>query len=175
MQPLADGFASEQERGFIIKQDLRDAANVTRLRQAGDADLSGLEGGNAHRDIDWLIFRKRLRGDRAADRMATLIWPHAAKGSPAAGDVTVERVDLKDEVAIGYRVRVGGRGDLIIVSDGLYRQFTDRIAGDFLYALVSTDEAGAVDYAGFVGVVEFRIAGGPGEAFPVKRDYEYVK
>ena len=84
-------------------------------------------------------------------------------------------MDLQDELAIGYRVRVGGREDLIIVSDGLYRQFTDRIAGDFLYALVSTNEAGVVDYAGFVGVVEFRIADGPGEAFPVKRDYEYVK
>ncbi len=175
MQPLADGFASEQERGFIIKQDLRDAANVTRLKQAGDADLSGLEGDNAHRDIDWLIFRKRLQGDRTADCMATLIWPHVAKGGIAPENVTVERVDLKDEVAIGYRVRVGGREDLIIVSDGLYRQFTDKVAGDFLYALISTNESGVVDYAGFVGVVEFRIAGGPGEVFPVKRDYEYVK
>ena len=174
MRELPDGFDSEQARGFVIKHDQRDTG-VVRLRQQGKADLGGLEGEPPYRDIDWLIFRKQLTGERANDRLATLIFPHADNAGFDPATVTVERVDLQDEAAIGYRVRSAGREDLVIISDGFYRRFTDDVAGDFLYAVISRDAAGTVDYVGAVGAVEVEVKGGPTETFKEKRDYEYVR
>jgi len=174
MSELADGFASAQARGFVIKHDRRDAG-VVRLRQQGKADLGGLDGEPRYRDIDWLIFRKQLTGERAHDRLATLIFPHADNAGFDPATVIVERVDLQDEAAIGYRVLTGGREDLVIISDGFYRRFTDDVAGDFLYAVISRDATGTVDYVGAVGVVELAVKGGPTETFKAKRDYEYVR
>ncbi len=53
--------------------------------------------------------------------------------------------------------------------------FTDDVAGDFLYAVISRDAAGTVDYVGAVGAVEVEVKGGPTETFKEKRDYEYVR
>lgn len=174
MVELPDGFASTQDRGFVIKHDRRDAG-IVRLRQQGKADLGGLEGEPPYRDIDWLVFRKRLTGERSNDRQATLIYPHATKAGFDAAAISVERVDLADPMAIGYRVRAGGREDLVIISDGFYRRFTDEVAGDFLYAVISRDAAATVDYVGAVGAVELEVKGGPTETFKEKRDYEFVK
>lgn len=174
MRELADGFGSEQARGFVLKHDRRDP-DVVRLRQQGKADLGGLDGEPPYRDIDWLVFRKRLNGERTHDRLATLIYPHATKDGLDATAVAVERVDLQDDAAIGYRVRTGDREDLIIISDGFYRRFTDDVAGDFIYAVIGRDAAGTVDYVGVVGAVEFAVNGGPAETFKEKRDFEFVR
>ncbi len=174
MSEVTDGLASAQSRGFVIKHDRRDAG-VVRLRQQGKADLGGLDGEPPYRDIDWLVFRKRLTGDRNHDRLATLIHPHATNEGFDAAAVSVERVDLLDDAAIAYRVRSGGREDLVIISDGFYRRFTDDVAGDFVYAVIGRDVAGTVDYVGVVGAVEFEVKGGPAETFKEKRDYEFVR
>jgi len=174
LRELADGFGSEQARGFVIKHDRRDTG-VVRLRQQGKADLGGLASEPPYRDIDWLVFRKRLTGERTNDRLATLIYPHATQAGFDPATVSVERVDLQDDAAIGYRVRAGGREDLVLISDGFYRRFTADVAGDFLYAVISRDTDGTVDYVGVVGAVEFQVEGGPAETFPEKRDYEYVR
>jgi len=174
MREVPDGFAAAQARGFVLKHDRSDTA-VQRIRQQGKADLGGLEGEPPYRDIDWLVFRKRLTGERANDRLATLIHPHATIEGFDPAAVSVERVDLRDEAAIGYRVRAGGREELILISDGIYRQLTAEVAGDFLYAVIGRDATGKVDYVGVVGAVEFSVSGGPAETFKEKRDFEYVR
>jgi hypothetical protein len=106
--------------------------------------------------------------------MATLIYPFAPSGTFDPADVWVERVDLKDEAAVGYRVKSMDREDLIILSDGAYRSFTEKIEGDFTYARITTD-ANGVHYAGFTGVSRFVIDGVPGQSFAAKQDFEYQR
>jgi hypothetical protein len=173
MTPIEDGFVSIGENGFLIKQDRLDAPNISRLKSRGGANLGGLLNEPTHREIDWLVFKKALKGDRRFDRMATLIYPFALKGV-APGDVRVESLDLKDEAAIGYRVKTKDREDLVILSDGTHRRFTEGIEGDFTYARISST-AGRVDYAGFTGVSTFVINGVTDKSFPARRDYEYQK
>ena len=173
MTPIEDGFVSVGENGFLIKQDRRDAPNISRLKLQGGANLAGLQNEPTHREIDWLVFRKALRGDRRFDRMATLIYPFASNGAVPA-DVSVESLDLKDEAAIGYRVKTKDREDLVILSDGTHRRFTEGIEGDFTYARISST-AGGVDYAGFTGVSRFAINGVTCKSFPARRDFEYQK
>ncbi len=112
MTAIEDGFISTGENGFLIKQDRRDAANISRTRSQGGANLGGLQNEPTHREIDWLVFSKALKGDRRSDRMATLIYPFASTGGIVPADVSVERVDLKDDAAVGYRVRTKDREDL---------------------------------------------------------------
>ena len=174
MRTIDDGFVSTGENGFLIKQDHRDADNVSRIRSRGDANLGGLQNEPTHRDIDWLLFRKALKGDRQSDRMATLIYPFSSPGGIVPAEVSVESLDMKDEGAIGYRIKTTDREDLIILSDGTYRRFTEGIEGDFRYARVSS-AGGAVDYAGFTGVTRFKIDGLTGQSFTARRDFEYQK
>ena len=169
-----EGFVSTGENGFLIKQDRRDAPNLSRITSRGGANLAGLQNEPAHREIDWLVFRKALKGDQPSDRMATLIYPFASSGGIVPADVSVESIDLKDKAAIGYRVRTKDREDLIILSDGTYRRFTEKIEGDFTYARISS-AAGGVDYAGFTGLTSFMIDGVTGQSFTTRRDYEYQK
>jgi len=174
MTAIEDGFASTGENGFLIKQDRRDAPNIRRIKSQGGANLGGLQNEPTHREIDWLVFSKPLKGDRQSDRMATLIYPFASRGGIVPADVWVESLDLKDEAAIGYRVRTKDREDLIILSDGTYRRFTEKIEGDFTYARISS-APGGVDYAGFTGVARFMIEGVTSQSFTTRRDYEYRK
>jgi hypothetical protein len=120
------------------------------------------------------VFRKALKADRRSDRMATLIYPFASTEGTIPADVSVESLDLKDKAAIGYRVKTKDREDLIILSDGTYRRFTEKLEGDFTYARISS-AAGGVDYAGFTGVARFTIDGVTGQSFTTRRDYEYQK
>jgi hypothetical protein len=106
--------------------------------------------------------------------MATLIYPFVSTEGIVPADVSVERFDLKDDAAVGYRVRTKDREDLIILSDGTYRKFTEMIEGDFTYARVSS-AAGAVDYAGCTAVSRFKINGVTERTFPARRDFEYQK
>jgi hypothetical protein len=174
MTTIDDGFVSTGENGFLIKQDRRDASNISRIKSQGGANLGGLQNEPAHRKIDWLVFRRALKGDRRADRMATLIYPFTSTREVVPADVSVESLDLKDETASGYRVKTKDREDLIILSDGRYRRFTEKIEGDFTYARISS-AAGGVDYAGFTGVARFMIDGVTGQSFTTRRDYEYEK
>ena len=171
LREIPDGFASTEDVGFLIKQDRRDAGRTTRLLQKGEADLGGLDQEPSHRDIDWLIFRKTLTGDRFQDRMATLLLPYAAGQRPDPARVTVEQVDLRDPSALAYRVTVAERQDLIIVSDGTYRTFINGVAGDFRYARLSST-AGRVEAASFVTVTRTRIDGLPPLRFDTARDHE---
>ncbi len=169
-----DGFISNQDNGFLIKQDHLDAPNITKIKSQGGAGLGGLPNEPTHRNIDWLVFRKLLKGNRQSDRMATLIYPFASKEHLIPADFSVEKLELKDAVAIGYKVKTGNREDIIILSDGRYRKFTDIIEGDFKYGLISAT-AGGIDYAGFSSVGKFRIAGVTSDSFKAKKDYEYKK
>ncbi len=174
MTEIDDGYISLQDNGFLIKQDHRDAINVRRIKSKGGANLGGLPNEPGNREIDWLIFRKRLTGDDQSDRMATLIYPFASKENIAPTDVLVEKLDLKDDAAVGYRVRIANREDIIILSDGKYRKFTDTIEGDFQCCVISSTPGG-VDYAGFASVGKFKIAGVTRDSFKIKQDYEYKK
>lgn len=174
LREIPDGFASTEDVGFLIKQDRRDASRTVRLLQKGEANLGGLDQEPSHRDIDWLIFRKNLTGDRRQDRMATLLLPYAAGQRPDAARVTVERVDLQDPVALAYRVTVADRQDLIIVSDGAFRTFIDGVAGAFRYARLSST-AGRVEAASFVGVTRTQIDGLPPLRFDAPRDHEQAR
>lgn len=174
LRELPDGFVSTEEVGFLIKQDRRDASRTTRLLQKGEANLSGLDQEPSHRDIDWLIFRKALTGDRRLDRMATLLLPYAAGKRPDATRVSVEQVDLKDSTALAYRVSIGDRQDLILVSDGTYRTFTDGIAGDFRYAHISST-GNRIDAASFVTVSRTQIDGLSPLRFNSPRDHEQTR
>ena len=174
MTALEDGFVSAGERGFLIKQDRGDAPTISRIKSQGIANLAGLDSEPAHRQIDWLVFRKELTGDRRSDRMATLVYPFATRGEIVPAEVTVEGLDLKDEAAIGYRVTAKDREDLIILSDGKYRRFTEAIEGDFTYARISS-AADGIDYAGFTGVSSVTINGVIRQSFTSRSDYEYQK
>jgi|GEM_PF-773260 len=172
MTAIDNGYISIQDNGFLIKQDRLDAPDITKSRSTGVANLGDLPNEPSHRDIDWLVFRKQLQRDRRSDRMATLIFPFSSKEQVVAADVSVERITMKDDVAIGYRVRTGKREDTIIASDGKYRKFTDGIEGDFTYARISST-SGVVDYAGFSGVTKYRIQGVTDGSFETRRDHEY--
>jgi hypothetical protein len=174
MMAIEGGFVSTGGNGFLIKQDRGETANVSRTRSQGGANLAGLQNEPTHREIDWLVFSKALKGDPRSDRMATLIYPFTSTGGIVPADVSVERIDLKDSAAVGYRVRTKDREDLIIVSDGTYRKFTGEIEGDFTYARVSS-AAGAVDYAGCTAVSRFKINGVTDRSFPARRDFEYQR
>ena len=172
MTPVEGGFVSAGEPGFLIVQDRRDASATTRTKSEGLANLAGLEGEPDHRAIDWLVFAKTLSGDPRADRMATLIFPYASSRAFDPASVSVERMDVKDDAATAYRITTPEGEDLIILSDGAYRAFTDGITGDFTYARIST-ETGRVVYAGLTGVTAFAIKGVTSQTFPSRRDYEY--
>ena len=174
MTEIDDGYISIQDNGFLIKQDRRDAPNIRRIKSMGGADLGDLPNEPSHREIDWLIFRKLLKGDRRSDRMATLIYPFASKEHTGTADISVETLDMKDDSAIGYTVRTKNREDIIILSDGRYRKFTDSIEGDFRCGVFSST-AGIVEYAGLSSVSQFKIDGVTGESFKTRRDYEYKK
>jgi hypothetical protein len=173
MNELPDGFISRGEKGFVIKQDRRDTQDVQRIRSVGGADLGGLPNEPSHREIDWLIFKKRLTGSPRADRMATLIYPFASSKEVDPARITVEWVDLPDDSAVAYRVTTAKGQDLVIMSDGSYRKFTDGIEGDFTYARISM--TGKVEYAGFTGVSRYKVPGLAPQTFPARRDHEYRK
>ncbi len=174
MTEIDDGYISVQDNGFLIKQDHLDAPNITRIKSKGGANLGGLANEPSDREIDWLIFRKLLKNDRRSDRMATLIYPFASKEHFVHADVSVEKLDMKDDTAIGYKVKTENREDVIILSDGKYRKFTDKIEGDFKCVRISST-AGVVDYVGFSSVAQFKIDGVMGDSFKTRRDYEYKK
>ena len=174
MAETDDGYISMQDNGFLIKQDHLDLPAIKRIKSKGGADLNGLRNEPENRDIDWLIFRKTLTGNRRSDRMATLIYPFASKERLIPTDVSVERLELKDSAAIGYAVRTKDRTDIIIVSDGRYREFTDTIEGDFRYGLFSST-AGGVDYVGLSSVARYKIGGVGKDSFNTRRDFEYKK
>jgi hypothetical protein len=173
MNELPDGFISRGEKGFVIKQDRRDTQDVQRIRSLGGADLGGLPNEPSHREIDWLIFKKPLTGSPRADRMATLIYPFASSKEADPARITVERVDLPGDSAVAYRVTTAKGQDLVIVSDGSYRKFTDGIEGDFTYARISMTDK--VEYAGFTGVSRYKVPGQAPQTFPARRDHEYRK
>ena len=173
MAELPDGFLSQGEKGFVIKQDRKDVPNVQRVRTAGNADLKGLPHEPSHREIDWLIFRKVLSGNPNADRMVTLIYPFASSSQIDPTRIAVERVEAAGDSALVCRVTTTEGQDLIIISDGSYRRFTDGIEGDFLYARISITDK--VEYAGFTGVSRYKIRGLAPQAFPDRRDHEYIK
>jgi hypothetical protein len=77
-------------------------------------------------------------------------------------------------MAVGYMVSTKDREDIIILSDGRYRRFTENIEGDFTYARISSTGR-IVDYAGFTLVSKYRIGGIADQSFPARRDYEYSK
>ena len=174
MTAIEDGFVSTGAKGFLIKQDRRDSSATTRTRSQGGANLAGLASEPSHRDIDWLVFRKELKGTPHTDRMATLVYPFASSDDVKAAEVTLERLDLKDTVAVGYRVRAGQWEDIVILSDGRARTFTDGIEGDFRYARISA-RAGAIEYAGCTDVSRYTISGLPSQSFPSRRDHEQQK
>ena len=174
MTEIDDGYISVQDNGFLIKQDRLDAPNITRIKSKGGANLGDLPNEPSNREIDWLIFRKLLKNDRRSDRMATLVYPFASKEHLVHADVSVEKLEMKDDTAIGYKVKTENREDVIIVSDGKYRKFTDKIEGDFKCVRISST-AGVVDYVGFSSVAQFKIDGVMGDSFKTRRDYEYKK
>ena len=174
MREIAEGYGSSEEAGFLIKHDRRAADRITKIKSSGSATLGGLANEPSHREIDWLVFRQRLAGDRRTDRMATLIYPYAARGAIDAASIGVERLDLPDDATMGYRVMSGGREDLVLVSDGKLRRFSDAIEGDFKYARIRRT-GGVIDYAGFVEVGQIRMQGVPEVRFPAKRDHEYQR
>ena len=171
MRPTQDGFISNGNTGFVIRQNEEDRPWTRRERQRGLAQLSGLPGEPNHREIDWLVFRRPLTGKPASDRMATLIAPYRPETEPAAMSCFVERVELPDPAAVGYRVRLGEREDLILVSDGKPRDFVKGIAGDFRYALLSF-RSGHLISASFVETTTFRLQDGTTQTFPERRNHE---
>lgn len=174
MTPADDGFVSTGEKGFLIKQDRGDAPNINRTKSRGFAGLGGLPNEPSHREIDWLVFSKALTGNLQSDRMATLVYPFASNREIVPADVSVERLELRDNAAIGYLVSNKDRQDVVILSDGKYRRFTDRIEGDFTFARISS-LGGEIDYAGFTRVRKFKIVGAKDQSFSTRRDYEFQK
>ncbi len=174
MTAVEDGFVSLEETGFLIKQEHQDAPLVDKIKDKGIADLRGLAGEPSHRDIDWLIFRKKLQGDPAVDRMATLIFPFAARSNLSAETITVTGPALKDHAAAGYVVKTPDREDLIIVSDGTHRRFTDDIAGDFTHGWFSYRD-GRLDAAAFTDVSRCKVKGMRSLSFKTKREYEFKR
>ena len=174
MKEIEDGFVSMEKPGFLIKQDRRGAPDVQISKSKGYASLGGLPNEPTHREIDWLVFSKALKGIRQSDRMATLIYPFDSIETVVPSEVSVEQLDLKDDAAVGYLVSAKGRQDFVIVSDGKFRRFTDNIAGDFTCARISLTDRG-IDYAGFTQVSKFSITGMKVHSFPAKRDFEYLK
>lgn len=173
MTEIEDGFISTQENGFVIKYDRSDGSNIEKIKSSGEADLDGLPNEPANRLIDWLIFRKQSTGNEQSDRMATLIFPFESKKNLAT-DVWVEKMELLDNTAMGYKVKSGNREDLFILSDGQYRNFTDRIEGDFKLGFISYID-GKLDYFGFSSVEKLKIDGEMSYEFKEKRDFESKK
>ena len=171
MTAIDQGYISNETSGFLIKYDRADAAKIARLKFKGEADLGELPNEPAHREIDWLIFRKQSTGQTRSDRLATLIYPFAAKNEIDPATIWVERMELDDNAATAYRVHSHNRQDVIILSDGKYRKFTEKIEGDFQYGFISHVN-GKLDYAEFSQVSKCRIDGET-KSFSQKRDFAY--
>ena len=174
MAELKDGFISQQDVGFLVKGDHQEASLIRKSKDQGWADLRGLSGEPSHRLIDWLIFRKTLQANPTVDRMATLIYPFASRRNLSAEEITVSKRTLKDRAAIGYVVKTPDGEDQIIVSDGVHRQFTDAIAGDFTYGWFSYRN-GRLDQAAFAQVSRCRVKGMKSLSFKTKKDYEFKR
>jgi hypothetical protein len=103
----------------------------------------------------------------------TLIYPFASSKGIDPTKIAVERVDAPGDSAVVCRVTTPVGQDLIIISDGSYRTFTDGIEGDFLYARISMTDK--IEYAGFTGVSRYKVRGLEPQAFEGRRDHEYRK
>jgi hypothetical protein len=174
MTAIEGGFVSTGDKGFLIKQNNRNAPSVRMSKSLGFSSLGGLPNEPTHREIDWVVFSKTLQGDRQSDRMATLIYPFDSTGTVVPADVSVERLELKDDVAVGYLVATKDRQDIILISDGKYRVFTEKIEGDCTYARISSTDLG-VNYAALTHVSRFKIGGMKEQSFKARRDFEYQK
>jgi hypothetical protein len=174
MTEINNGFISNQENGFLIFSDNSDGLNIKKIKSKGKADLGDLDNEPPNRDIDWLIFRKESKGTAESDRMATLIFPFESKNKINPADISVEKIELNDKTAIGYKVKSGDSEDIIILSDGKYRKFTDKIEGDFRYGFISY-KAGKFDYSDFSAVAKYKIEGESEKTFNKKQDYEIKK
>jgi len=170
MTDTQDGYISREENGFLIKHD-QDDSTITKSKASGPANLGGISGEPPNREIDWLVFQKRLTGEERPNRMATLIYPFAARGTLDPGDVSVEELALEDPVAIGYLVRSRGHSDIILVSDGQYRKFTPSIAGDFRYGRISL-EGDRLTYAALTDMTRYSIEGMGEETLPSRQNRE---
>jgi len=172
MVEMEHGYISRQDNGFLITYDAADAPNIRKIQSKGWADLGNLPQEPASREIDWLIFRKSSQGERRADCMATLIYPFVSKKDTQSAGIRVERVELPDKAVLAYEVHTGDSQDLILLSDGQYRTFTDTIAGDFQLGLFNRSQSG-LGYAGMVQVGRFRLDGKT-VSLPRKQDYEWT-
>jgi hypothetical protein len=105
--------------------------------------------------------------------MVTLIYPFTSSRQIDPTRIAVERADAPGDSAVVCRVTTAEGQDLIIISDGSYRKFTDGVEGDFLYARISMTDT--VQYAGFTGVSRYKVRGLAPQAFPGRRNYEYRK
>jgi hypothetical protein len=174
MRPTPDGFVSNGGTGFVIRQNEEDRPWTRRERRRGLAQLSGLPGEPGHREIDWLVFRRSLTGKAASDRMATLIVPYRPETEAVALSSSVARVDLADGAAVAYRVRVGEREELIVLSDGRPRDFGQGLTGDFRYARLAFIGS-RVTAASLIDVSTFRLPDGTTQTFPDRRDHEVAR
>ncbi|MBP7141852.1 MAG: alginate lyase family protein [Opitutaceae bacterium] len=171
MSETPTGFISSGMTGFLIVQDRLEAANTPRARLKGDANLGGLAGEPGYRAIDWLTFSRKLTGNRALDRMATLIHPYANRSRFEESAVSVEQVKLEDPVALAYRVVTQDFEDLVILSDGTQRKFGRGIEGDFMFARIRSI-GGKPVYAGLGKVSRFQVPGLATRQFQDRRDHE---
>jgi len=172
MVESAAGFVSTGKVGFLIAQDRLAAAATSRTKSMGDANLGGLAGEPGYRAIDWLVFSRKLTGNPALDRMATLIQPYADRSRFDESQVFVEEVKLEDPAALAYRVTTAhGAEDLVIISDGTQRKFGKGIEGDFTFARIRSS-GGKTSYAAFTNVSQFRVPGLASRQFPNRRDHE---
>jgi len=86
----------------------------------------------------------------------------------------VERVELPDPVTVGYRVRLGDREDLVLLSDGKPRDFGKGVSGDFRYALLSF-RAGQLVSASLIETTTFRLQDGTAATFDARRNHEITR
>jgi hypothetical protein len=174
MTEINNGFISNEENGFLILYDNSDASNILKIKKSGFADLGDLDNEPTNRAIDWLVFRKESTGNSENDRLATLIFPFESKNKINPSDYSVEKIAMNDKNAIGYKVKSAGREDIVILSDGKYRKFTDVIEGDFKFGLFSYSN-GKLIYSSMTNVEKFKIAGETEKTLVKRMDYEYKK
>jgi len=172
MTEIDNGFISSGDKGFLIAFDNSDSENLLKIKKSGWADLGDLPGEPANREIDWLIFRKESRGNPELDRLATLILPFESKKEIDPSEISITRVNLLDKAGIGYKIKTQFGDDLIILSDGKPRKFTNEIEGDFKYCYIRYQGQDVVK-ASLSSVKKFKLSNSVKNAFTKNRDFEY--
>ncbi|MBD3386700.1 hypothetical protein GF407_17490 [candidate division KSB1 bacterium] len=135
MQQLENGYISDERPGALFLIPEEETENIERIKRMGEADLRGLEGEPANREIDWLTFRRVSMADAQQDHIAVLLYPLEKN----VEDIRFNQLESELPGVFIYQVTGDGFTDTLVFSDGKQHRFSDQLDGDFVFAWLRSE------------------------------------